>query len=108
MVLAVGCGAYIAALFLMVCHAFYKGLLFLAAGSVIHGLEDEQELARMGALRKWLPWTFATFLVGWLAIAGIPPLAGFWSKATCSPTSMPSPSRSMWPASSPPSSRPIT
>ena len=80
MVLAVGCGAYIAALFLMVCHAFYKGLLFLAAGSVIHGLEDEQELARMGALRKWLPWTFATFLVGWLAIAGIPPLAGFWSK----------------------------
>ncbi|HVX22593.1 MAG TPA: NADH-quinone oxidoreductase subunit L [Acidimicrobiales bacterium] len=80
MVLAVGCGAYVAAIFLMVCHAFYKGLLFLGAGSVIHGLEDEQDLKRMGALRKWLPWTFGTFLVGWLAIAGIPPFSGFWSK----------------------------
>jgi len=108
MVLAVGCGAYIAALFLMVCHAFYKGLLFLAAGSVIHGLEDEQELARMGALRKWLPWTFATFLVGWLAIAASRRWRASGPRATCSPTSMPSPSRSMWPASSPPSSRPIT
>jgi NADH-quinone oxidoreductase subunit L len=80
MVLAVGTGAYIAAIFLMVCHAFYKGLLFLGAGSVIHGLEDEQDLKRMGALRKWLPWTFGTFMVGWLAIAGIPPFSGFWSK----------------------------
>jgi NADH-quinone oxidoreductase subunit L len=80
MILAVGCGAYVAAIFLMVCHAFYKGLLFLGAGSVIHGLEDEQDLKRMGALRKWLPWTFGTFMVGWLAIAGIPPFSGFWSK----------------------------
>jgi len=80
MVLAVGSGAYIAAIFLMVCHAFYKGLLFLGAGSVIHGLEDEQDLKRMGALRKWLPWTYGTFLVAWLAIAGIPPFSGFWSK----------------------------
>src|SRR5580704_6968813 len=80
MVLAVGSGAYVAAIFLMVCHAFYKGLLFLGAGSVIHGLDDEQELKRMGALRKWLPWTFGTFMVGWLAIAGIPPFSGFWSK----------------------------
>jgi len=80
MVLAVGCGAYIPAIFLMICHAFYKGLLFLGAGSVIHGLEDEQDLKRMGALRKWLPWTFGTFMVGWLAIAGIPPFSGFWSK----------------------------
>jgi len=80
MVLAVGTGAYVAAIFLMVCHAFYKGLLFLGAGSVIHGLEDEQNLKRMGALRKWLPWTFGTFLVGWLSIAGIPPFSGFWSK----------------------------
>ena len=80
MVLAVGCGAYIAAIFLMVCHAFYKGLLFLGSGSVIHGLEDEQDLKRMGALRRWLPWTFGTFIVGWLAIAGVPPLSGFWSK----------------------------
>jgi len=80
MILAVGCGAYTAAIFLMVAHAFYKGLLFLGAGSVIHGLEDEQDLKRMGALRKWLPWTFGTFMVGWLAISGIPPFSGFWSK----------------------------
>ncbi len=80
MVLAVGTGAYVAAIFLMVAHAFYKGLLFLGAGSIIHGLDDEQDLKRMGALRRWLPWTYGTFLVGWLAIAGIPPLSGFWSK----------------------------
>ena len=80
MILAVGCGAYTAAIFLMVAHAFYKGLLFLGAGSVIHGLEDDQDLKRMGALRKWLPWTFGTFMVGWLAISGIPPFSGFWSK----------------------------
>jgi NADH-quinone oxidoreductase subunit L len=80
MILAVGSGAYIAAIFLMVAHAFFKGLLFLAAGSVIHGLDDEQDLKRMGALRKVMQWTTVTFTVGWLAIAGIPPLAGFWSK----------------------------
>jgi NADH-quinone oxidoreductase subunit L len=80
MILAVGSGAYIAAIFLMVCHAFYKGLLFLGAGAVIHGLEDEQRIKRMGALRKVMPWTAYTFMIGWLAIAGIPPLSGFWSK----------------------------
>jgi NADH-quinone oxidoreductase subunit L len=80
MILAVGSGAYIAAIFLMVAHAFFKGLLFLAAGSVIHGLESEQDLKRMGALRRTMQWTTWTFTVGWLAIAGIPPLAGFWSK----------------------------
>jgi NADH-quinone oxidoreductase subunit L len=80
MVLAVGCGAYVAAIFLMVAHAFFKGLLFLAAGSVIHGLDDEQDLKRMGALRKVMKWTTFTFTVGFLAIAGIPPLAGFWAK----------------------------
>jgi NADH-quinone oxidoreductase subunit L len=80
MVLAVGSGAYGAAIFLMVAHAFFKGLLFLAAGSVIHGLDDEQDLKRMGALRKTMQWTTITFTVGWLAIAGIPPLAGFWAK----------------------------
>jgi NADH-quinone oxidoreductase subunit L len=80
MILAVGSGAYIAAIFLMVAHAFFKGLLFLSAGSVIHGLDDEQDLKRMGALRKTMKWTTAAFTVGWLAIAGIPPLAGFWSK----------------------------
>ena len=80
MILAVGSGAYIAAIFLMVAHAFFKGLLFLGAGSVIHGLDDEQDLKRMGALRKTMKWTTVTFTIGWLAIAGIPPLAGFWSK----------------------------
>jgi NADH-quinone oxidoreductase subunit L len=80
MVLAVGCGAYVAAIFLMVVHAFFKGLLFLGAGSVIHGLHDEQDLKRMGALRRYMRWTTITFSVGWLAIAGIPPLSGFWAK----------------------------
>ena len=80
MMLAVGSGAYIAAIFLMVAHAFFKGLLFLGAGSVIHGLDDEQDLKRMGALRKYMKWTTITFTIGFLAIAGIPPLAGFWAK----------------------------
>ena len=80
MFLAVGSGAYVAAIFHMVTHAFFKALLFLGAGSVIHGLHDEQDMKRMGALRKWMPITSATFIVGWLAIAGVPPFAGFWSK----------------------------
>ena len=80
MFLAVGSGAYVAAIFHMVTHAFFKALLFLGAGSVIHGLHDEQDMKRMGALRRWMPVTAATFIVGWLAIAGIPPFAGFWSK----------------------------
>ncbi|MHB1584613.1 MAG: NADH-quinone oxidoreductase subunit L [Acidimicrobiales bacterium] len=80
MVLAVGCRAYVAAIFLMVAHAFYKGLLFLGAGSVIHGLEGEQDLKRMGALRRLMPLTFATYVVAWLAIAGVPPFDGFWAK----------------------------
>ena len=80
MILAVGTGAYIAAVFLMVAHAFFKGLLFLGAGSVIHGLQDEQDLKRMGALRRYMKWTTVTFTIGFLAIAGIPPLSGFWAK----------------------------
>ncbi len=80
MILAVGSGAYIAAVFLMVAHAFFKGLLFLGAGSVIHGLHDEQDLKRMGALRRYMKWTTVTFTIGFLAIAGIPPLSGFWAK----------------------------
>jgi NADH-quinone oxidoreductase subunit L len=80
MVLAVGSGAYVAAIFHMITHAFFKALLFLGAGSVIHGMHDEQDMKRMGALRKWMPITWGTFLVGWLAISGIPPFAGFWSK----------------------------
>ncbi len=82
MFLAVGTGAYEAAIFLMVAHAFFKGLLFLGAGSVIHGLHDEQDLKRMGNLRRYMQLTFWTFAVGWLAIAGIPPLSGFWAKGS--------------------------
>ena len=80
MFLAVGSGAYVAAIFHMVTHAFFKALLFLGAGSVIHGMHEEQDMKRMGALRKWMPVTSATFIAGWLAIAGVPPFAGFWSK----------------------------
>ena len=80
MFLAIGTGAYEAAIFLMVAHAFFKGLLFLGSGSVIHGLHDEQDLKRMGNLRAAMPLTFVTFAIGWLAIAGVPPLSGFWAK----------------------------
>jgi NADH-quinone oxidoreductase subunit L len=80
MVLAVGVGAYSAAIFLMVCHAFFKALLFLGSGSVIHSLNGEQDMRKMGGLQKYLPLTFPTFLIGWLAISGIPPFAGFWAK----------------------------
>ena len=80
MVLAVGVGAYSAAIFLMIAHAFFKALLFLGSGSVIHSLHGEQDLRKMGALAKYLPLTFPTFLIGWLAISGIPPFAGFWAK----------------------------
>ena len=83
MFLAVGVGANVAAIFHMVTHAFFKALMFLGAGSVIHGMHgyaDEQNMKIMGNLRKWMPVTAGTFLVGWLAIAGVPPFAGFWSK----------------------------
>ena len=82
MVLAVGTGDYVAAMFLMVAHAFFKALLFLGSGSVIHALDGEQEMGRMGGLRKYLPWTYGTFLFGWLAIVGVPPFAGFWAKGS--------------------------
>jgi NADH-quinone oxidoreductase subunit L len=80
MFLAVGVGAYVPAIFHMVTHAFFKALLFLGAGSVIHGLGNEQDMTRMGGLRKFMPITAVTFIIGWLAIAGVPPFAGFWSK----------------------------
>lgn len=80
MFLAIGSGAYVAAIFHVVTHAFFKGLLFLGSGSVIHGMGDEQDMRRMGALRAAMPITAVTFIVGWLAIAGVPPLSGFWSK----------------------------
>jgi NADH-quinone oxidoreductase subunit L len=80
MVLAVGVGAYSAAIFLMIAHAFFKALLFLGSGSVIHSLNGEQDLGKMGGLAKYLPLTFPTFLIGWLTISGVPPFAAFWSK----------------------------
>src|SRR5690606_36481469 len=80
MFLAVGVGAYVAAVFHMITHAFFKALLFLGSGSVIHGMGGEQDMRRMGGLRKVMPVTAATFIVGWLAIAGVPPFSGFFSK----------------------------
>jgi NADH-quinone oxidoreductase subunit L len=80
MFLAIGSGAYVAAVFHMITHAFFKALLFLGSGSVIHGMGGEQDMRRMGGLRKLMPVTALTFIVGWLAIAGVPPFAGFWSK----------------------------
>jgi NADH-quinone oxidoreductase subunit L len=80
MFLAAGVGAYSAAMFHMITHAFFKALLFLGSGAVIHGLHGEQDMRRMGGLRKYMPVTAGTFIVGWLAIAGVVPFAGFWSK----------------------------
>ncbi|MCU1370725.1 MAG: nuoL [Ilumatobacteraceae bacterium] len=80
MFLALGSGAYVAALFHMITHAFFKGLLFLGSGSVIHGMEGEQDMRRMGGLFKKMPITAVTFMVGWLAIIGFPLFAGFFSK----------------------------
>ena len=80
MFLAVGTKAYVAAIFHMVTHAFFKALLFLGSGSVIHGMHSDQDMRRYGRLFKFMPITAVTFIIGWLAIAGVPPFAGFWSK----------------------------
>src|SRR5437773_1706272 len=80
MFLACGVGAVAAAIFPLVTHAFFKALLFLTAGSVIHALSGEQDIRKMGGLSSKIPWTYRLFLIGTVAIAGIPPLAGFWSK----------------------------
>jgi len=80
MVMAVGCGGPDAAMFHLSTHAFFKALLFLAAGSVIHSLHDEQDIWKMGGLAKKIPLTFGTFLIGMLALSGLYPLAGCWSK----------------------------
>ena len=80
MFFAAGLRAYSVAILLLVVHAFYKALLFLATGSVMHALDGETDLKRMGGLRRSMPLTFAVFVVGWLAIAGIPPLSGFFAK----------------------------
>ncbi len=80
MFLAVGLGGYIAGIFHLMTHAFFKALLFLGAGSVIHGMADEQDMERMGGLRKHMPITAATMGIATLAISGFPLLSGFWSK----------------------------
>ncbi|ALA56599.1 NADH-quinone oxidoreductase subunit L [Nitrospira moscoviensis] len=80
MFLGAGIGAYTAAIFHLMTHAFFKALLFLSAGSVIHALSGEQDIRKMGGLASKIPWTHRLFLIGTIAIAGIPPLAGFWSK----------------------------
>ena len=80
MVLALGVGAFATAIFHLMTHAFFKALLFLGAGSVIHGMSGEQDVQKMGGLRKKMPVTYVTFLIGTLAIAGAPGLAGFFSK----------------------------
>src|SRR5678816_1524311 len=80
MFLACGAGAYAAGVFHLMTHAFFKALLFLGAGSVIHGMGGIQDITKMGGLRREMPWTHKTFLIGTLAIAGIPGFAGFFSK----------------------------
>jgi NADH-quinone oxidoreductase subunit L len=80
MFLALGVGAFAAGMFHVVTHAFFKALLFLGSGAVIHAMHDEQDITRMGGLREHLPVTYRTFLIGAIAIAGIPPFAGFFSK----------------------------
>ena len=80
MFLATGVGAFSAAAFHLMTHAFFKALLFLGSGSVIHAMNEEQDMRRMGGLRQHMPLTFATMLIGAVAIAGIPPLSGFFSK----------------------------
>jgi NADH-quinone oxidoreductase subunit L len=80
MFLACGAGAFSAGIFHLMTHAFFKGLLFLGAGSVIHAVGGEQDMRKMGGLKTYIPITFTTMLIATLAISGIPPLAGFWSK----------------------------
>jgi NADH-quinone oxidoreductase subunit L len=80
MTVALGASAYSAAMFHLMTHAFFKAVLFLAAGSVIIAMHHEQDMRRMGGLKKYMPWTYWTLLIGAIASAGIPPLAGFYSK----------------------------
>jgi NADH-quinone oxidoreductase subunit L len=80
MFMGLGASAYTASFFHVMTHAFFKALLFLGAGSVIHAMSDEQDIRRMGGLKSKMPITFITFMLGTIAIAGIPPFAGFFSK----------------------------
>jgi NADH-quinone oxidoreductase subunit L len=80
MFMAAGVGAFVISIFHVMTHAFFKALMFLGAGSVIHGMHHEQDMRRMGGLKKYMPYTYWTFFAGWLAICGIIPFSGFWSK----------------------------
>src|SRR5204862_3718265 len=80
MTAALGASAYSAAMFHLATHAFFKAVLFLAAGSVIIAMHHEQDMRRMGGLKRYMPWTYWTLLIGAVASAGVPPLAGFYSK----------------------------
>ena len=80
MFVGVGCGVFSAGIYHLVTHAFFKALLFLASGSVIHALSGEQDMRNMGGLRRKIPWTFWTMMCAAVAIAGVPPFAGFFSK----------------------------
>ena len=80
MFVALGVGSFSAAVFHVLTHAFFKALLFLGSGSVIHGMHHEQDMRKMGGLKKYMPQTYKTYLIGAIAIAGIPPLSGFFSK----------------------------
>src|SRR5262249_38702013 len=80
MFMACGVGAFVAAIFHVMTHAFFKAQLFLGSGSVIHGMHHEQDMRRMGGLRKYMPITWLTMCAGWLAICGVPIFAGFFSK----------------------------
>ncbi len=80
MFMACGVGAFAIGIFHVMTHAFFKALMFLGAGSVIHGMHHEQDMRRMGGLKKYMPKTYWTFMAGWLAICGIIPFSGFWSK----------------------------
>src|SRR5712691_2576239 len=80
MFLAMGLGSFAAGAFHLMTHAFFKALLFLGSGSVIHAVAGEQDMRRMGGLKQYMPITFTTMMIGTLAIAGIPPFSGFFSK----------------------------
>jgi NADH-quinone oxidoreductase subunit L len=80
MFIGMGVGAYAAGIFHLMTHAFFKACLFLGSGSVIHGMHEEQDMRKMGGLRKYMPHTYITFLIATIAIAGVPPLAAFFSK----------------------------
>ena len=96
MFLGCGVGAYAAGIFHLMTHAFFKGLLFLAAGSVIHALGGEQDIRRMGGLRKQIPWTYWTMLAATLAIAGVPGFSGFFSKDEILESALAGPHANPW------------